>query len=102
MGIRPSDRYPSVIGLLTEFGAAGGSATLVPLDMIWMDDDFVVVSESTGNVLDVLQNDTDPDGLLVPSSVTDRRVAPLMATPGSLHEVHEQRLHRVVADRDRS
>jgi hypothetical protein len=31
LGIRPSDRYPSVIGLLTEFGAAGGSATLVSL-----------------------------------------------------------------------
>ncbi len=31
MGIRPSNRYPSVVGLLTEFGASGGSATLVSL-----------------------------------------------------------------------
>lgn len=31
MSIRPSERFPSVIGLLTEFGAHGGSASLVSL-----------------------------------------------------------------------
>lgn len=31
MGVRRSDRYPAVIGLLTEFGASGGSATLASL-----------------------------------------------------------------------
>jgi len=31
IGVRPSDRFPSIIGLLTEFGAEGGSASLVSL-----------------------------------------------------------------------